>query len=414
MKKNRDILPEHVPGGENLNSEVLEPANRKYRHLARNAFLWLLCGVLAETQLFFLFRLIGGVIGSILSALLAIFTPVWLFLCISLPISDIKDEFRKIGFDGAVYSDVLRNRSNDQRAWGEPVTRTVYYRIRCRKCRKISPWKDFTLTSCTEETLADKIADFKKKTLKKRRDFISRTGFAKYSLDRVCHECGAKQPKHPPRWYSIPIITAVGFIVSMILFEAILGQTILKGVISDTDAVTVPLFLICTFLCVIFAVRRYILGRKNTPIQFAFSGEEKSVPFPEKKSTEFLWFTVLFLNAASYLMVFVGVCDAIYDLFNYDHPNVNKVLIVVLCAVILILGAAGLVFLFRKKKIFLLFSVLEYAGFVPLAFIDPVYFGHYKGIIIMALFILLPALLAVPFVYFKRKENWPLSAPRGG
>ncbi len=257
--------------------------------------------------------------------------------------------------------------------------------------------------SCTEETLADKISDFKKKTLKKRKDFQSGVGFARYSLDRVCPECGAKQPKHPPRWYTIPAIVVIWFVV-FIFFPFVVLEPFIKDI---PDGLLLLLLFGSVIVSVVFAVKIYLNGRRSTPIQFAFSEEEKNGAFPEpvktiKNKTKALWYAVLGINAAKFLIVLLFAVICIVDLPN----SAIAVIIALLSASDIIVGTAEIVTLFRKKKIYPLFTAIVYAIIVSTFYI---YITNKNGFIYAfittSLVILLPALFAVPFIFSKLGKN---------
>ena len=391
-----------MPGGENLTDEDLVRVNKRYRSFVRSGFFWLLAGFAVPFVLARLFSLIiGGGIGYTLASVTLIFSVPVMLLIFAIPFNSLKKDVGKLGFDFNDFNTARKNLADDKRAWGEPASRTVFYRIRCRKCRKISPWKEFTLTSCTEETLADKISDFKKKTLKKRKDFQSGVGFARYSLDRVCPECGAKQPKHPPRWYTIPAIIVIWFVV-FTFFPLLVLVTSVKDI---PDGVPIVLMFISVIVSVVFAVKIYLNGRRSTPIQFAFSEEEKNGAFPEpvktiKNKTKALWYAVLGINAAKFLIVLLFAVICIVDLPNSEIT----VIIALLSASDIIFGTAEIVTLFRKKKIYPLFTAIVYAIIVSTFYITNKN-GFIYAFITTSLVILLPALFAVPFIFSKLGKN---------
>ena len=406
MKTGRDILPEHIPGGEKLTKEDLAPINRKRSHpvvkLATVIAAALAVGILPPLLLS---RLAGGFAGNALAAVFAALSPAVVVSFLGLTSRSSNREYSKLGLDRNARRAAAANFADDRRAWGEPVSQTVYYRIKCRKCKKISPWKDLTLTSCTDETLSEKIADFKNKTLKKRKDFQSGAGFARYSLDRVCPECGVKQKKHPPRWYSIPIITVVWFFVFTIAWTVVIAPYHKSEYYTSMNDIGMAASFITAFVLAVVALYRYMSRRKNSPVQFAFSEDEKNVPFPAAQKTNLPWRLTQLLNAAAFLLMIASSVSIAYDFLRSDHQGANIVQIIASCAAQIIFGAAGLLFVFRKNRIYPVFPVLEYAAFLAAFAVKPDHFNYQSGLVTVALLVFVPAIIAVPFVFFRRGDK---------
>ena len=232
MKRFR-LLPEHIPGGERFSEEDLAPMNEVWQSSETRIQTWIMIPILVIVMILIAFIPLKGAIGYTLKVVLFIGFPALIVFVLTRPGRLLKKEMEKeadlLGISAEDIGAACQNCINDRRAWGEPCSRTIRYRFKCRRCQKESDWREFTLTSCTEESMREKIEEFKRQTTKKRRYFEHKHGAVRYSLERQCPHCGKLQPKHPPRlWLMILLPLVIAFVV-MIVFEIIKSITGLKA-----------------------------------------------------------------------------------------------------------------------------------------------------------------------------------------
>lgn len=223
--KRFNILPEHIPGGERFSAEDLEPMNEVWQSKKMLIMTAIMIPILVIVMILIAFIPLKGAIGYTLKVVLFIGFPALIVFVLTRPGRLLKKEMEKeadlLGISAEDIGAACQNCINDRRAWGEPCSQIIRYRFRCRKCKTESDWIEYVLTSCTEDTLREKLEEFKRQITVKRRFYDNKTGIAKYSLERQCPHCGALQRKHPPRAIWTILSAVVITFVLEIFFETL-------------------------------------------------------------------------------------------------------------------------------------------------------------------------------------------------
>ena len=266
MKKSL-LRPEHIPNGQQYTLYDLEEVNRELNSQTKKMILYLIVTLIVMFGLGLILSFSDGVFGNMIAVVFFILAlPVGLAVGM-IPVKRTQKIAEIYGLDAKIFKTALDNRNSDKRAWGEPVSQVINYRFRCQKCGYESEWFTYILTSCTEDTLRDKVDDFKNQTMKKRRYFESKHGRLRYSLERKCPHCGKMQRKHPPRWWSIPLIVAVTYVICVIMIG-------INEATIDSDFFNNKILFFVFFASPFFAIIRYILLKiltKNNMPEYYFA-----------------------------------------------------------------------------------------------------------------------------------------------
>ena len=215
----RELIPEHIPNGYNINKNMLLPVNNELMKLPQKGIISYIVSMTAIAGLSIAFsKGIGGFTGNMIAAVVWILFPLFGSMILKLASAGINKSLLLLGLAA------LKNRSEDKRAWGEMVQMPVYYRFTCKKCRKQTDWYSFPLISCTNETLQEKLKDFEYRTNTKRKYYENKRGWAKYSLENTCPFCQKKQKKNPPKITLIFIAILIAVLPPLINYLVILGE----------------------------------------------------------------------------------------------------------------------------------------------------------------------------------------------
>ncbi len=125
MKKNKNILPQHIPDGQSFNNESLQVLNKEVRKFGARGLLtifgtFLVCIVLA----IICGKFIGGVIGYCLAALIMIFSPAGIMLSTKRASRKYAALAEKFGLSPEQLNSAIQNRNKNIAAWGELPSET--------------------------------------------------------------------------------------------------------------------------------------------------------------------------------------------------------------------------------------------------------------------------------------------------
>ncbi len=387
--KYKPLLPEHIPNGARFSKDDLQPLNQALEKAAKSTPFYWLIPMLVLFALGFLMTQAGGFVGNMLAVVFFIAAiPVSAFSALK-PGKKILNMAAALGIDAASWKAAAANRAADARAWGESVSMNVLYRFRCRKCGQDTQWFAHTLTSCTAETMQDKIAGFLHQVVDKSRYFEHKRGAVRYKLVRVCPSCGKKQRRHPPRWWTILLFTAAAFLVGSILASAVPG---------DPTTIVMSILTVVVF---VFSLVWYIAMRKpaGSPQYYIAGHSPEIVPYAQFKSVSLrkpLRYMAIGLNClAAAALVFTLLEESI------GQKNLAAIL---LAAAVTALYVLSLILLFRRSKLaWVLIGITALSPFLYMLLPDMNM--HLKEGLIMALIVLIPALLYLPFFTKKADET---------
>lgn len=221
----RELIPEHIPNGYNINKNMLLPVNNELRKLPQKGIISYIVSMVAIAGLSIaLSKGIGSFTGNMIATVVWILFPLFGSMILKLASAGINKSLVSLGLSKEAYLAALKNRSEDKRAWGEMVQMPVYYRFICKKCKKQTDWYSFPLISCTNETLQGKLKDFEYRTNVKRKYFENKRGWAKYLLEHTCPFCQKKQKKNPPKITLIVIAILIAVLPPLINYLVILSE----------------------------------------------------------------------------------------------------------------------------------------------------------------------------------------------
>ena len=271
MRSFGKLIPEHFSGGENLTAEDIAPLNERLRRMPKMVMfvIPILCGIplgiLLGLGLSFP-EIVGGPLGTLLTVLCILLMPLVLIIPGKV-MKSFRKRYSSEGITEEAFQKAMLNLRNDRRAWGEPAKAEIRHRFTCRKCHEDSGWFSTGMTSCTEETMRAKTAEFRRLTEKKKKYYVNSSGFAVYDLERKCPHCGAVQRKGPLRWWSIPLTMICTFLVYMIALVTTLQiRDSLKQKWTETDdAVSMILFFALMIGSLVWTIVRYRKERKKKP-----------------------------------------------------------------------------------------------------------------------------------------------------
>ncbi|MBR5676923.1 MAG: hypothetical protein IKX20_02145 [Paludibacteraceae bacterium] len=269
------VLPKHIPNGEKYTENDLIAVNKKLKGQYKKEAIGWIGSLIGMFALGGILSAMGGVVGNGLAVICFIGAVPVSVLSARKPGKATFKEVSRLGIDGETWKAAIANCNEDKCAWGEPISKKIRYRFKCRsrKCKKVSDWFGYTFTSCSEELLAEKLERFKKLT--KRGLFYenrNRIRGVVYSLERQCPFCGKKQPKRSPRWWTVLVTAAVEFVL-MVLYILITAsildamgieynQPIRKFLLEDFGIILFFLMLAVLIGSIIRCVR---LRRKAAP-----------------------------------------------------------------------------------------------------------------------------------------------------
>ncbi|MBQ7706845.1 MAG: hypothetical protein IJT72_03590 [Lachnospiraceae bacterium] len=221
----RELIPEHIPNGYNINKTMLVPVNNELKKLPKKGIVSYLVAMAATAVLSIFFsKGVGGFAGNMIATFIWILFPLFGSVFLKIASSGINKSILSLGLSNEASLTALKNRSADKRAWGEMVKMPIYYRFTCKKCKKQTDWYSFPLISCTNETLQGKLTDFQYRTNVKRKYYENKRGWAKYSLEHTCPFCNKKQKKNPPKIILIVIAALIAVLPPLINYIVILGE----------------------------------------------------------------------------------------------------------------------------------------------------------------------------------------------
>ncbi|MBR6484389.1 MAG: hypothetical protein IKT14_05165 [Clostridiales bacterium] len=275
MSKYPVMIPQHFPGGENLSAESLKTLNKKRKALLPKIIfsgIGILITAIVLTVIFSV--VIGGGVGNILTAVTWIVFPIAVASEIGAMASGLKREYTKLGITQDQFGEAVRNFKSDTPAWGEKAEKQVSYRFNCRKCKKDSGWRSYTISSCDQDTLKTRCDEFMRQTGKKKNWFFKKNF---YTLDRKCPQCGKLQPKHAPRWWTIIIFAAAGFVIPALIRVIIISASPSLNDYLNKNATVDGMITFGFWLAVIiFGVVRFVRGRsKKTSPEYTFETKEE-------------------------------------------------------------------------------------------------------------------------------------------
>ena len=274
------ILPQHIPNGENFSENDLKAVNEKLsQQYKKEAISWMgtLIGMFALGGIM---SAIGGAVGYVLAVICFVGAVPVSAIMASKPGKATFKEASQLGIDGETWKSVIANLNQDKYAWGETASKKIQYRFKCRKCKKVSNWFDYTFTSCTEASLTEKLNDFKNQTMSKGYFFENKKkiGSVRYSLKRQCPSCGKMQPKCSPRWWTVPLTAVVALVLNvvytliMIAIRNALGMDIRHNPIDDIFINAVgPILVMISFAAIIVSIVRCVRLRKKAAPEYDLS-----------------------------------------------------------------------------------------------------------------------------------------------
>lgn len=274
------ILPQHIPNGERFTENDLKAVNEKLEHqYKKEAISWVgtLIGMFALGGIM---SAIGGFIGYVLAVICFIGAIPVSAIMASKPGKTTFKEASQLGIDGETWKSVIANLNQDKYVWGDTVSKKIQYRFKCRKCKKVSNWFDYTFSSCTEDSLAEKLDDFKIQTMDKGYFFENKKkiGGVRYSLKRQCPSCGKIQPKCSPRWWTVLLTAVVAFVFNvfytliMVAIRNALGMDIRHNPIDDIFINVVgPILMMISFVIIIVSIVRCVRLRKKAAPEYDLS-----------------------------------------------------------------------------------------------------------------------------------------------
>jgi len=274
------ILPQHIPNGERFTENDLKSVNDKLEvQYKKEAFCWIgtLIGMFALGGIM---SAIGGAVGYMLAVVCFIGAIPVSTIMARKPSKTTFKEVAKLGMDNETWKASLANLNEDKYAWGETVSKKIRYRFTCRKCKKVSSWFEHTFESCTDESLTEKLNDFKHQTMDKGYFYENRKriGSVRYSLKRQCPSCGKIQPKCSPRWWTVPLTALVALVLNitytliMVSIRDALGMDIRHNPINDIFINIIgPIIMMFSLIAVIASIVRCIRLRKKAAPEYDLS-----------------------------------------------------------------------------------------------------------------------------------------------
>ncbi|MBP5331730.1 MAG: hypothetical protein J6Y89_07760 [Lachnospiraceae bacterium] len=221
----QELLPEHIPNGQNIDKSKLGAVNSQISKLPKKAAAIYIGTLVVIAGLSAVFALaVGGALGYVLAALMWILYPALTAVMTRISYGGVKKSLREVGLSDDDLNAALRNRKEDKRAWGEPFTMPVKHRFICRKCKKQSDWFSTPFSSCTRDTMIKKLEDFKYRTDVKKKFYENKRGLARYSLERKCPSCGKMQKKKQPGFVLFGIVAACFALPPIIEYLVVLAE----------------------------------------------------------------------------------------------------------------------------------------------------------------------------------------------
>ncbi len=120
VMKRTDILPQHIPDGQQFDEESLKEVNEEIHKLAGKGFLSMFGSVAGCVALSIVSaKIIQGVVGYGLAAVIMIFMPAVMGLMMKISSKGYTDAAKRAGLSVRQLNEAIKNRNGNVAAWGE-------------------------------------------------------------------------------------------------------------------------------------------------------------------------------------------------------------------------------------------------------------------------------------------------------